>query len=122
MSHIETFPANLQNLENNIKPIKTKTKLMEMYPGISKMFKTATGFDPDDSLPIFKSLSTDRPHENAKFYDSQAKRDLKKYMQNVKQLGQNWLHNNNYFMVVLHTKVLSLPILSHGQIYYIFPL
>ena len=35
---------------------------MEMYPGISKMFKSGTGFDPDDSLVIFKFLNIDGPH------------------------------------------------------------
>ena len=94
---------------------------MEMYPGISKMFKSGTGFDPDDSLVIFKFLNIDGPHyKNAKFSDCWAIRDLKKYIHNVQQFNQKWLHNNNDFMIVSH-KVLSLSILSHEQIYYIFP-
>ena len=32
---------------------------MEMYSEISKMFKSATGFDPDYSLVIFKFLNID---------------------------------------------------------------
>ena len=56
ISYIKTFTANLQNQENNTKPIKAKTKAMEMYPGIRKMFKSATGLDPDDFLVIFKHL------------------------------------------------------------------
>ena len=53
ISHIGTCTANLQNLENNIKPIKPKTKTMKMYPRIRKMFKFATGLDPDNVLAIF---------------------------------------------------------------------
>ena len=78
---------------------------MEMYPGISKMFKSATGFDPDHSLVIFKFLKIDGPHyKNAKFSDCWVIRDLERYIQNVKQLTQKWLDNNNDFMIVSHTK------------------
>ena len=84
VSHIEIFTANLQSLENNIKSIKTKTKSIEVYPGTRKMFKYATGLDPNDFLAIFKFLNTGPHCENTKFYDSQAKRELKKYTQNVK--------------------------------------
>ena len=78
---------------------------MEMYPGIRKMFKSGTGFDPDNSLVIFKFLNIDGPHyKNAKFSDCWAIRDLKKYIHNVQQLNQKWLHNNNDFMIVSHTK------------------
>ena len=31
---------------------------MEMYPGIRKMFRSTTVFDPDDFLLIFKFLNT----------------------------------------------------------------
>ena len=48
------------------------------------MFKSTTGLDPGDFLVIFKFLSTGLHCENAKFYDSQANRELKKYTQNVK--------------------------------------
>ena len=44
ISHIKLFTANLQNLENNIKPIKTKSK--EMCPAIRKIFESVTGLDP----------------------------------------------------------------------------
>ena len=52
ISHIEIFTANLQNLKNNIKSIKTKTKSIEMYPGIRKIFTSATGLDLNDFLAI----------------------------------------------------------------------
>ena len=55
-----------------------------MYPGTRKMFKSATGLDPNGLLAIFKFLNTGSHCENTKFYDSQAKRELKKYTQNVK--------------------------------------
>ena len=48
------------------------------------MFKSATGLDSDDFLAIFKFLNTGPHCENAMFYDSQAKRELKKYTRNVK--------------------------------------
>ena len=56
ISQIKAFTANLQNQENNTKPIKAKTISIEMYPDIRKMFKSATGLDPDDFLVIFKHL------------------------------------------------------------------
>ena len=46
ISHIELFTAKLQNLENNMKPKKRKTKSIEMYPGIIKIFKSVTRLDP----------------------------------------------------------------------------
>ena len=48
-----------------------------MYPGTRKMFKSATGLDPNGLLAIFKFLNTGSHCENTKFYDSQAKRELK---------------------------------------------
>ena len=57
ISYIQIFTANLQNLENNIKPIKTKSKSIEMYPGIRKMFISATGLDPNDFFAILKFLT-----------------------------------------------------------------
>ena len=66
---IKIFIANLQNLENDTKPIK-KTKSTEMYPGIRKMFKSARGLDPNDFLVIIKFLNTGPHCENTKFYDS----------------------------------------------------
>ena len=56
ISNIKTFAANLQNHENNTKTIKATAKAMEMYPGIRKMFKSATGLDPDHFLVIFKHI------------------------------------------------------------------
>ena len=82
MKHI-TVPSyrnihrKLQNLENNIKPIKTKTKSIEKYPVIRQMFKSAAGFDTNDFFAIFKFLNTGPHCENTKFYDSQAMRGLK---------------------------------------------
>ena len=73
ISHIEIFKANLQNLEYNIKPIKTK-KYIEIYPGIRAMFKSATGLDSNDFLAIFKFLNTGPHCENTMFYNSQAER------------------------------------------------
>ena len=55
-----------------------------MYPGIRKMFKSARGLDPNDFLVIIKFLNTGPHCENTKFYDSQAKREPKKYTQNIK--------------------------------------
>ena len=65
----------MQNLEKNIKPIKTKKKkYIEMYPGIRAMFKSATGLDSNDFLAIFKFLNTGPHCENTMFYNSQAER------------------------------------------------
>ena len=50
ISRIEIFTANLQNLENNIKSIKQKTRSIGIYPGIRKMFTSATGLDLNDFL------------------------------------------------------------------------
>ena len=36
ISHIKIITKNFQNLENNINPIKTKTKSTDKYPGIKK--------------------------------------------------------------------------------------
>ena len=60
ISHIETFTAILQNLENNTKAIKPKTKSMEMYPEAIQiqMFKSATVLDSDDFRAIFKFFRT----------------------------------------------------------------
>ena len=55
-----------------------------MYPGIKEMFKSATGLHLNDFLAIFKFLNTDSHCENTKFYSTQAKRELRKYIQNVK--------------------------------------
>ena len=82
--HIKKFTANQENLENEIRPIKTKTKSIEMYPGIRNMFKSAAGLDPNDFLAIIKFLNTLPDCENTKQYDGQTKRELKKYYQNVK--------------------------------------
>ena len=84
ISHIEIFTANSQNLEKNIKRIKTKTKSIEKFPGIRKMFKSATGLDTNDFLVIFKFLNIGPHCENKKLYDSQAMRELEKYTENVK--------------------------------------
>ena len=84
LSHIEIFTANLQNLENNIKPMKPKTKSTEMYPGTRKMIESARRLDPINFLAIFKLLRNGCHCENTKFYDSHAKRELKKHTQNVK--------------------------------------
>ena len=62
LKHIETVIANLQNLENKIKPIKTKRKTMEMYQGIREMFRSADLF-----RSIFKFLNTEPHCENEKF-------------------------------------------------------
>ena len=43
------------------------------------MFKSATVLDPDNFLAIYKFFNTGFHCENAKFYDSQANRELKKY-------------------------------------------
>ena len=93
---------------------------MEMYPGIRKMFKSAKGLDPDHFLVIFRHLER-WPHcENTKFYDSQAKKELKKIyperkirMENKTWCNISMIYNNNDFMVVSYTKVLSLY-MSYG--------
>ena len=54
---------------------------MEMYPGIRKMFESATGLDPDDYLAIVKFLSIGPHCENAKFYKGQGKQEHKKHTQ-----------------------------------------
>ena len=76
ISHIEIFTANLQNLENNIKPIKTKANCIDMYPGIKKMFKSARGIDSNYFLLIFKFLNTGPHSENTKFYDSHVLKNI----------------------------------------------
>ena len=66
---------------------------MEMYREIKKMFKSATGLDPNT-----------RPQcENGNFCDSQAKREPKKYTQNVKQdqLFFSWLRNGFTITMIL---------------------
>ena len=55
-----------------------------MYPGIKEMFKSATGLHLNGFLAIFKFLNTDSHCENTKIYNTQAKRELRKYTQNVK--------------------------------------
>ena len=97
ISHVETLTANLQNVKNNIKLIKTKT--IEMYPGIRKMFKSATGLDSNDFLAVFKFLNTGPHCENTKFYDSQAKRELKTYTQNVKPGMKAKLSGTDHFFL-----------------------
>ena len=52
---------------------------MQMYPGIKRIFKSATRLDPDDFLATSEFLNTGPSFENLKFYDSHAKRELKKY-------------------------------------------
>ena len=76
ISHIEIFTANLQNLENNIKPIKTKANCIDMYPGIKKMFKSARRLDSNYFLVIFKFLNTGPHSENTKFYDSHVLKNI----------------------------------------------
>ena len=101
-THIKIFIANLQNLENDTKPIK-KTKSTEMYPGIRKMFKSARGLDPNDFLAIIKFLSTGPHCENTKFYDSQAKRELKKYTKNIKPgMKAKFNASDQFFMKGFH--------------------
>ena len=48
------------------------------------MFKSATGLDPNDFLATLKFLNTGPHCENTNFYGIQAKREPKKYTQNVK--------------------------------------
>ena len=48
------------------------------------MFNSPTELDPNDFFVIFKCLNTGLHCQNSKFYDSQAKRELSKYTQNVK--------------------------------------
>ena len=79
ISHIELCTVSLESLESKTKPIKTKTKTMKMYPGVKKIFKSATGLDPNDFLAVYKFLSTGPHCENAKFYEDQVKQELKKH-------------------------------------------
>ena len=96
ISHVETLTANLQNVKNNIKPIKTKTKTIEMYPGIRKMFKSATGLDSNNFLAVFEHWTSLQKY---KVYDSQAKRELKTYTQNVKPGMKAKLSGTDHFFL-----------------------
>ena len=66
-SNIETLVANLKNLENYIKAIKTKIENVSRY---KKMLKSITRLDPDDFLAIFNFLNIETHCESAKFYGS----------------------------------------------------
>ena len=77
ISHVETLTANLQNVKNNIKPIKTKTKTIEMYSGIRKMFKSATGLVSNNFLAVFKFLNTGPHCKNTKFMTARQRGSLK---------------------------------------------
>ena len=76
ISHIEIFTGNLQNLENNVEPVKTKANCIDMYPGIKKMFKSARRLDSNYFLVIFKFLNTGPHSENTKFYDNQVLKNI----------------------------------------------
>ena len=68
-SHTESLVANLQNLENDIKAIKTKHP--HNYENVSsdeKMFKSATVLNSDDLLAIFEFLNVEPHCEHLKFY------------------------------------------------------